>query len=173
MGNDCFNTQPPEGGCFLGYWSTGSASLVSTHSHPKVAALGFFTIHAAPAMFQHTATRRWLRWGAWACPLPISFNTQPPEGGCARKRRTNWPWKPRFNTQPPEGGCSTSKTAPAASLCFNTQPPEGGCSKQRCGVAKRASFNTQPPEGGCLLTFTNSKSPSGFNTQPPEGGCGA
>ena len=77
-----FNTQPPEGGCWL------------------ISAIYYSTI-----VFQHTATRRWLH-------SPISgfrhglarFNTQPPEGGCtlqvAGKRRHCC-----FNTQPPEGGC--------------------------------------------------------------------
>ena len=33
-----------------------------------------------------------------------------------------------FNTQPPEGGCHTVAESTAAKICFNTQPPEGGCS---------------------------------------------
>ena len=78
---DCFNTQPPEGGCGVNYY-TPKGQKVSTHSHPKVAAdqaLGLFqgavvSTHSHPkvaahsvanqiitvAVFQHTATRRWL-----------------------------------------------------------------------------------------------------------------
>ena len=78
----CFNTQPPEGGCKakVSYntarrWFQHTAtrrwlplvgsvrdfmSFVSTHSHPKVAAL--------------YPIRPW-----WTY---LSFNTQPPEGGC-------------------------------------------------------------------------------------------
>ena len=56
----CFNTQPPEGGCFHGL-------LVSVQV----------------AQFQHTAARRRLRPGARnRRGKPGGFNTQPPEGGC-------------------------------------------------------------------------------------------
>ena len=78
---DCFNTQPPEGGCLwqatafqcvwlfqhtatrrwlhLALMSETGFDIVSTHSHPKVAAL-FLDIPAHNSPFQHTATRRWL-----------------------------------------------------------------------------------------------------------------
>ena len=58
-GYNGFNTQPPEGGC-AGHFSTRADAMVSTHSHPKVAA----AVHDASPLqrwFQHTATRRWLR----------------------------------------------------------------------------------------------------------------
>ena len=55
-----------------------------------------------------------------------SFNTQPPEGGCVRRRRRiRHPH--RFNTQPPEGGCKVTVPMQPRAVCFNTQPPEGGC----------------------------------------------
>ena len=82
-----FNTQPPEGGCThkqgAQYWSAlfqhtatrrwllqakdqdGRLLDVSTHSHPKVAAVLF-----APAVGYR-----------------YSFNTQPPEGGCIHRSR--------------------------------------------------------------------------------------
>ena len=77
---ECFNTQPPEGGCvywnFFKHWSKVSTHshpkvaaecyalykrwwLVSTHSHPKVAAYKIIYIRHI-FLFQHTATRRWL-----------------------------------------------------------------------------------------------------------------
>ena len=56
---ECFNTQPPEGGC-LAHPSTTKLKRVSTHSHPKVAA-------QAPHRLRL---------------LLLRFNTQPPEGGC-------------------------------------------------------------------------------------------
>ena len=86
--HSCFNTQPPEGGCKakVSYntarrWFQHTAtrrwlplvgsvrdfmSFVSTHSHPKVAAL--------------YPIRPW-----WTY---LSFNTQPPEGGCSTLSRT-------------------------------------------------------------------------------------
>ena len=75
-----FNTQPPEGGCAhvdqvaaLAVVSTHShpkvaaqaakdwlnVVAVSTHSHPKVAA-HIFQVVVLGYLFQHTATRRWL-----------------------------------------------------------------------------------------------------------------
>ena len=83
-----FNTQPPEGGCFTATWEIEGISYVSTHSHPKVAALHSMLIR------EHLT----------------SFNTQPPEGGCAPK--LDYPSNLFcFNTQPPEGGCSLHKKA--------------------------------------------------------------
>ena len=53
-----FNTQPPEGGCQR-LEEHNKKGVVSTHSHPKVAAAHCLA-SAACELFQHTATRRWL-----------------------------------------------------------------------------------------------------------------
>ena len=66
------------------YWS-----LVSTHSHPKVAA----------DIFKN---------GLKTHP---SFNTQPPEGGCFRNGQLR-ATAAGFNTQPPEGGCLPNMKKP-------------------------------------------------------------
>ena len=42
-----------------------------------------------------------------------------------------------FNTQPPEGGCAHQKTTPQAMPGFNTQPPEGGCLRR---IAKNNGY---------------------------------
>ena len=98
-----------------------------------------------------------------------------------------------FNTQPPEGGCPFTSPLKLGDVCFNTQPPEGGCDRLNVPALLRPSFNTQPPEGGCsvrILTtshqavsthshpkvaaiclLSKSHQSLGFNTQPPEGGC--
>ena len=79
----CFNTQPPEGGCWdyyinvagLSFQHTaarrrlrykrgefvGRRDIVSTHSRPKAAGVGLRSIDG----------------------VAICFNTQPPEGGCS------------------------------------------------------------------------------------------
>ena len=58
---ECFNTQPPEGGCL-------------THNIDS----------SMEALFQHTAARRRLPdVQIIFCNRP-RFNTQPPEGGCLR-----------------------------------------------------------------------------------------
>ena len=97
----CFNTQPPEGGCvgaqtathagrsfntqpLKGSWDAGIGkvfqSLVSTQSHPKVAAL-LGADWQQPGLFQHTATRRWLVGRKNRQNRSGGFNTQPSEGG--------------------------------------------------------------------------------------------
>ena len=75
----CFNTQPPEGGCFLLRLDDDGGG-VSTHSRPK-AADEIVAARDSGRLFQHTAARRRLK-------------------GNARKQQNYW----RFNTQPPEGG---------------------------------------------------------------------
>ena len=105
--NHCasFNTQPPEGGCkkpknvyhlMMKFQHTATRRwlrkffrllttiyLVSTHSHPKVAAQ------------------------ANQCGQTVisCFNTQPPEGGC-EYIVSGFSFNSGFNTQPPEGGCA-------------------------------------------------------------------
>ena len=60
----CFNTQPPEGGCAVKLCGNPK-TLVSTHSHPKVA-----------ADFLDGRNHVYRR-----------FNTQPPEGGCSLHKK--------------------------------------------------------------------------------------
>ena len=55
-----FNTQPPEGGCSRVVVDKGLFLIVSTHSHPKVAASWTLGHYTEETVFQHTATRRWL-----------------------------------------------------------------------------------------------------------------
>ena len=77
----CFNTQPPEGGC---WWSRDSLSR--------------------RAAFQHTAARRRLESYTQRYSDSARFNTQPPEGGWSAAGVLLFGLS-SFNTQPPEGGC--------------------------------------------------------------------
>ena len=150
-----FNTQPPEGGCTLIEWDPISGeqfqhtatrrwlqtqsyhpyycSSVSTHSHPKVAAIWISKLQRKRS----------------------SFNTQPPEGGCYCKRSILWQhW--RFNTQPPEGGCDIlyflANLAIEVSTHSHPKVAATGRRDRKCG---RNCFNTQPPEGGCRSWLIN------------------
>ena len=76
----CFNTQPPEGGCFKGV-VMDLKYRVSTHSRPKAADPQGIQ-YTLDAMFQHTAARRRLAQISFSFFIFFSFNTQPPEGGC-------------------------------------------------------------------------------------------
>ena len=83
---NCFNTQPPEGGC--------GSSIRTAFGDTE---------------FQHTAARRRLQ-RSFSLRLKISrFNTQPPEGGCIFAQ-SSVRCQCGFNTQPPEGGCEDSKS---------------------------------------------------------------
>ena len=99
----CFNTQPPEGGCLVhpimfmmvimfqhtaarrrlpsGSEMAIPKFTVSTHSRPKAAAESC-AIPCLCNLFQHTAARRRLHVQDSQLRSLISFNTQPPEGGC-------------------------------------------------------------------------------------------
>ena len=100
---------------------------VSTHSRPKAAA---------------PAAMRFLR-------LALSFNTQPPEGGCLwlggcgerRELFQHTAARRRLRAQP-------SSSILASVVSTHSRPkaaaPISGAAWHRGG-----SFNTQPPEGGC------------------------
>ena len=102
--NTGFNTQPPEGGCDnQNNWD--KLQKVSTHSRPKAAANynQFERLH-----------------------LTVSTHSRPKaaaRNGCGLRFKT----AAGFNTQPPEGGCIRRKGWCPVMACFNTQPPEGGC----------------------------------------------
>ena len=64
----CFNTQPPKGGCYTNFPSIPPPFFVSTHSHPKAAAT--MPCASSPILpFQHTAARRRLL--ALLCSLVV------------------------------------------------------------------------------------------------------
>ena len=67
-----------------------------------------------------------------------------------------------FNTQPPEGGCRNPFADSACASGFNTQPPEGGCAHRLLVQLRLCCFNTQPPEGGCLLNVVTTADFAGF-----------
>ena len=104
----CFNTQPPEGGCVT---TLIVSTIVSPFQHTATRRwlLSSFEDCISVTMFQHTATRRWLRAFGLSSQAIFSFNTQPPEGGCASVFRSIAVWN-GFNTQPPEGGCPFTRS---------------------------------------------------------------
>ena len=82
-------------------------NLVSTHSHPKVAAFddGKVEIYTA---FQHTATRRWLQTKSNWLNGGGSVSTHSHPKVAAYEKMCRILARHRFNTQPPEGGCCHS-----------------------------------------------------------------
>ena len=171
----CFNTQPPEGGCNLELLEKIHKPLVSTHSHPKVAASALVNLGGFLRGFQHTATRRWLPSWSSSSSITASFNTQPPEGGCmvcvcfavlVVVVSTHSHPKVAAQTKHVDFACQNVSTHSHPKVaarycirfsrpdhCFNTQPPEGGCGINPFYPFYVKSFNTQPPEGGCKRKF--------------------
>ena len=103
--------------------------IVSTHSHPKVAADVLYCL-------THSIN---------------SFNTQPPEGGCGCRQTFREIFKGVSTHSHPKVATFSFVKTGKPHFCFNTQPPEGGCKTRRTTSKSPFSFNTQPPEGGCLV----------------------
>ena len=115
-------------------------TTVSTHSHPKVAALGQRQDELRAKMFQHTATRRWLHrpLNKVICARVVSTHSHPKVAALMHALLSLI--QMGFNTQPPEGGCITSLVKSGIEFSFNTQPPEGGCSLNRNVLIKYLKF---------------------------------
>ena len=92
--------------------------MVSTHSHPKVAA-SLMSVFLLTKRFQHTATRRWLPvdWSFNTC-LCFAFQHTATRRWLQKNRGTAREFYCRFNTQPPEGGCGMSLFLPVTDWKF-------------------------------------------------------
>ena len=76
----CFNTQPPEGGCWHGTLSDRRRRGFNTQP-PEGGCSKTSTAKTQHTTFQHTAARRRLKDGKAQLAEIAGFNTQPPEGG--------------------------------------------------------------------------------------------
>ena len=146
--------------------------MVSTHSRPKAAAC---------ARARDLARTR-------------SFNTQPPEGGCAlgpvifnlcslvsthsrpKAAASILPWMTitchGFNTQPPEGGCSKRYASTHASRMFQHTAARRRLHRYHSSVRFSVRVSTHSrPKAAAVGTKRARWKLSCFNTQPPEGGC--
>ena len=84
--NRSFNTQPPEGGCIPGDDLIVS-QCVSTHRHPKVAAVKVKLPLAATPVSTHSHPKVAAGSNVKFYDKRKSFNTQPPEGGCSLHKK--------------------------------------------------------------------------------------
>ena len=107
----------------FGFFNT---KVVSTHSHPKVAAM---SIEQEPEVkkFQHTATRRWLPTDKFKPDdlFSVSTHSHPKVAADIILQmvllvEVSTHSHPKVAALPLSDKCQTIK-------CFNTQPPEGGC----------------------------------------------
>ena len=123
-----FNTQPPEGGCIIG-----------------------FNLFPYLLQFQHTAARRRLHIVDTRLPIKPRFNTQPPEGACYRRLIHLKQILLFQHTAARRRLLLVANQQARVTAGFNTQPPEGGCDALACLKLSLCRFNTEPPEGGYML----------------------
>ena len=81
-----FNTQPPEGGC-TGLGALDGCYPVFQHTATRRWLREYVEQLTQERLFQHTATRRWLQLNINQIAELVGFNTQPPEGGCTISKR--------------------------------------------------------------------------------------
>ena len=79
--------------------------MVSTHSRPKAAALSVYEYQQSLLQFQHTAARRRLPVAVPALFYLIFVSTHSRPKAAALEFNFNFSFLVSFNTQPPEGGC--------------------------------------------------------------------
>ena len=132
---------------------------VSTHSRPKAAVCGNPPLGWLRRQFQHTAARRRLAiqaMGGGYLSL-VSTHSRPKAAAVpACKGKGSYL---SFNTQPPEGGCFALCCSLKRKRGFNTQPPEGGCRQVFKNLRRSAvSTHSRPKAAGLLfvqsLNFT-------------------
>ena len=114
----CFNTQPPEGGCFI--------------------PTGFYE---KTERFQHTATRRWLRFPQSGNFLSKNVSTHSHPKVAANLKKAFLRDVKVSTHSHPKVAAAESESVDLDFFCFNTQPPEGGCSLHK-KARKISKLNT-------------------------------
>ena len=142
-----FNTQPPEGGWGLFWWSD-VADKVSTRSRLKAAGrskrmgLRFLTVST------HSRLKAAGLGSGYGIDLySVSTHSRPKAAGTAALPHISG--TACFNTQPPEGGWAPKAAAKNMAFKVSTHNrPKAAGTYRRAGGRYWRSFNTQPPEGG-------------------------
>ena len=168
--------------------------VVSTHSHPKVAAQGNYKpgnfergFNTQPPeggcypldtggktyqLFQHTATRRWLPnyGGMLAAYVDVSTHSHPKVAAHEYPGRDK-PYVVSTHSHPKVA--AMWRRMPSCTSWFQHTATRRWLPEKVRRLQRRRGFNTQPPEGGCILYKYQLYKFYSFNTQPPEGGCGS
>ena len=177
FGHNCpycgFNTQPPEGGCVISAvqsiksatfqhtatrrWLRHNAGgiiprgMVSTHSHPKVAASDVLprlsgpsvSTHSHPKVAAHSFMLRSLRGR-------VSTHSHPKVAASSYfSGRTKLGVS--THSHPKVAAITTNKSVGKGNVSTHSHPKVAAI-KKYVVRRKRHCFNTQPPEGGCFLT---------------------
>ena len=165
--------------------------IVSTHSHPKVAAQYWWTM-TFPDRFQHTATRRWLRllmflflflkkfqhtatrrWLRYSVHSVTHYH-QFQHTATRRWLRQLIALKTLrngFNTQPPEGGCYLPFSQNTLLGVSTHSHPKVAANCDGLAISGRFVSTHSHPKVAALNPFLQLSILGCFNTQPPEGGC--
>ena len=120
-----FNTQPPEGGCNRGL-EADTLDLVSTHSHPKVAA----TPEELAEMLSAVSTHSHPKVAAIIDGEPknspaVSTHSHPKVAALFRIALYHQGYVSTHSH--PKVAADRTREYKELLACFNTQPPEGGC----------------------------------------------
>ena len=169
-----------------------NGEVVSTHSHPKVAAPTSFSIagtqqsfntqppeggclndnnrNHTELMFQHTATRRWLLPGRPSAAPTARFNTQPPEGGCVAHPPAG-DEQQRVSTHSHPKVAAWPAPASLGGLMFQHTATRRWLPGGFPLLADTPAFQHTATRRWLRLLAVAVTAISSFNTQPPEGGC--
>ena len=103
-----FNTQPPEGGCFLVLSKNKCFPCFNTQP-PEGGCVKRQALDWNLSKFQHTAARRRLRVTVQSAVIQTYVSTHSRPKAAAHQPKAALIAYPCFNTQPPEGGCSKNE----------------------------------------------------------------
>ena len=128
--------------CYGGY---GIRRIVSTHSHPKVAAWFSDSIIGVRKVSTHSHPKVAAAILSKNETKTLCFNTQPPEGGCLNQIQKLLVSKTVSTHSHPKVAANVRFYGSLKQFGFNTQPPEGGCIIVRFFIgAKMVSTHSHP-----------------------------
>ena len=104
-----------------------NGSVVSTHSRPKAAATVIVNVAIDNLVSTHSRPKAAAGHHKSSCRVGKSFNTQPPEGGCAMYINDDVQYMRVSTHSRPKAAATIAIITRRFTLSFNTQPPEGGC----------------------------------------------
>ena len=166
---------------------------VSTHSHPKVAALRFAPLFGILMVSTHSHPKVAASVFSGYLSNILGFNTQPPEGGCfyydfflrivkkfQHTATRRWLPVPILNPSLITFVSTHSHPKVAAWRSFSitfyyivsthSHPKVAAKLKKRKKIGSRVSTHSHPKVAANLKPLWKNVL-NGFNTQPPEGGC--
>ena len=125
----------------------GAVDAVSTHSHPKVAAV-VLPEYMSGLQFQHTATRRWLLQHISANGSYMLFQHTATRRWLSRSGSIDLTPRVSTHSHPKVAARTYGQRHPIVGIVSTHSHPKVAASPPQT-ERKQPCFNTQPPEGGC------------------------